>query len=84
MVWGTEGCCLLLHRAHASSDLAAKGGFHRRLLLPAAQGTGKLRQLIDQAAGRISVMPAGGITEANIEQVVRDTGAQEVHSSARR
>ena len=54
------------------------------LLLPAAQGTGKLKQLIEQAAGRISVMPAGGITEANIEQLVQDTGAQEVHSSARR
>ena len=41
-------------------------------------------QLIDQAAGRISVMPAGGITEANIEQLIEATGAQEVHSSARR
>ena len=57
---------------------------HRALLLPAAQGTERLMQLIDQAAGRISVMPAGGITEANIEQLIEATGAQEVHSSARR
>jgi len=41
---------------------------------------GELRQ---QAAGRIIVMPGGGITPRNVYRVVQATGVSEVHLSAR-
>lgn len=50
----------------------------------ALQGAAMLRKLIVQAAGRITVMPGGGITEDNIEAIARETGASEFHISARR
>lgn len=42
-----------------------------------------LTNLIEQAAGRISIMPGGGVTEQNIAEIVRATGAREIHLSAR-
>lgn len=42
-----------------------------------------LTNLVDQAAGRISIMPGGGVTEHNIPEILRVTGAHEIHLSAR-
>jgi len=42
-----------------------------------------IRPLIDFAAGRIDVLPAGGITVANVAEVVEQTGCREVHASLR-
>jgi copper homeostasis protein len=47
------------------------------------EGASTIKHIIDKAAGRIVIMPGGGLTEANVANVVRFTGATEVHSSAR-
>lgn len=47
--------------------------------------TGRLliKELIDQAAGRIIIMPGAGIMPINIYQLISATGANEYHGSAR-
>lgn len=46
-------------------------------------GAGILADLVKQAAGRISIMPGGGVTEDNIAEILRATGVTEAHLSAR-
>lgn len=41
-----------------------------------------LRQLVERADGRLSVMPGGGLTPADIGAVVAQTGVREVHFAA--
>lgn len=48
----------------------------------AAMGTSLIRELIEQAAGRISIMPGSGVNEETIGEIVSKTGAKEVHFSA--
>ncbi len=48
----------------------------------AKEGAGTLRELISHAAGRIEVLPAGGIRAANILDLVRQTGCSQVHMGA--
>ena len=43
-----------------------------------------IRSLVRQAAGRIGILPGGGITAANVAEVVRATGVREVHVHAAR
>lgn len=43
-----------------------------------------LARLVGQAAGRVSIMPGGGVTEDNLAEIVRATGVREIHLSARR
>lgn len=50
----------------------------------AGDGIELLRGLVTRAAGRIVIMPGGGIHERNIERVVRETGAREVHVTGTR
>jgi len=50
----------------------------------AMEGAGIIARLINQAAGRISIMPGCGISEANAADLVHFTGATEIHASARR
>ncbi len=47
------------------------------------EGLDLLAALHTQAAGRIIVMPGGGITPRNIKKIVAGTGVGEVHLSAR-
>ncbi|HEY5912646.1 MAG TPA: copper homeostasis protein CutC [Verrucomicrobiae bacterium] len=47
------------------------------------EGLELLAALNQQAAGRIIVMPGGGLTARNVRKVVAATGATEVHLSAR-
>jgi copper homeostasis protein len=49
----------------------------------AIENLAMLRQLVQCAAGRIVVMPGGGIRASNIARVGAQTGAEEMHSSAR-
>lgn len=49
----------------------------------ASEGTGVLSRLVRQARGRIVVMPGCGVTPANAAEVLRSTGATEIHASAR-
>jgi copper homeostasis protein len=48
------------------------------------EGLELLAALHKQAAGRIIVMPGGGITPRNAQRIVQATGVTEIHLSARR
>jgi len=48
------------------------------------EGMEMIAALQKQAAGRIIVMPGGGLTPRNIRRIVAATGVSEVHLSARR
>ncbi|WP_295771788.1 copper homeostasis protein CutC [uncultured Mucilaginibacter sp.] len=50
----------------------------------AIEGASKIAQLIQKANGRICVMPGGGVSEYNVNDLVHFTGATEIHSSARK
>lgn len=50
----------------------------------APDGIPLLRQLVQQANGRISIMPGAGVRASNIRQLIQDTGAHEFHTSARK
>ncbi|HEX4628825.1 MAG TPA: copper homeostasis protein CutC [Gemmatimonadales bacterium] len=45
----------------------------------APQGVATIARLIRQAAGRIGILPGGGITPENVVALVRATGVSEVH-----
>jgi copper homeostasis protein len=49
----------------------------------ALNGSGLLSQLIKIAGNRIAIMPGGGITEGNVAELLKKTGALEVHASLR-
>lgn len=49
----------------------------------AMEGASTLNHLVHKAAGRISIMPGGGISEQNITDLIRFTGVTEAHASAR-
>ncbi|XZF13911.1 copper homeostasis protein CutC [Chitinophagaceae bacterium MMS25-I14] len=48
----------------------------------AVEGAGLIAQLVTQAAGRISIMPGGGVRAANIALLQQETGAYEFHTAA--
>jgi copper homeostasis protein len=90
-----EGMSVTFHRAFDVSRDAARGlesviavGCDRLLtsgLAPTAlQGAEQIASLIGRAAGRVVVMPGCGISEANIGEIARRTGATEFHMSLRR
>jgi copper homeostasis protein len=45
----------------------------------APEGEQAIARLVRQAAGRITILPGGGITEDNVTALVRATGVTEVH-----
>ena len=47
----------------------------------AQQGVETLRQLVARANGRMSIMPGAGVNAHNATQIVRQTGARELHGS---
>lgn len=72
--------------AQALETLAAMG--IRRVLSSgtrsdASAGAQVLASLVTQSAGRVSIMPGGGLNERNLAAVIRKTGATEAHLSAR-
>lgn len=50
----------------------------------ALEGAGLIRTLIEQAAGRIAIMPGAGVTASNVAALAAATGAREFHASAKR
>ena len=48
----------------------------------AAEGLDLIAELVQKAAGRTIVMPGGGVTERNLQRILRHTGAREIHGSA--
>jgi copper homeostasis protein len=49
----------------------------------APDATDILARLVQQADGRIIIMPGAGVRSTNIEKLIRETGATEFHTSAR-
>ncbi len=47
----------------------------------AIEGASVIAHLINEAAGRIVIMPGGSVRSTNIAQLVKETGAREFHSS---
>jgi copper homeostasis protein len=79
------------HRAFdETKDLAAaledivRTGAHRVLTsggaADALSGASILRSLIQQAENRITILPGSGLHSGNIAEVVRATGASELHT----
>jgi len=46
------------------------------------EGQALIRELVQLADGRISIMPGGGLNQGNIREIVEDTGVREVHFTA--
>ncbi len=49
----------------------------------ALEGLDLIAALVQQAAGRIVIMPGGGINERNLVKIVQQSGVNEVHMTAR-
>jgi copper homeostasis protein len=49
----------------------------------APQAGALLGQLVQQAAGRIIIMPGAGVKSTNLEKLIRESNATEFHASAR-
>ncbi|XP_073408898.1 copper homeostasis protein cutC homolog isoform X1 [Dendrobates tinctorius] len=49
----------------------------------ALEGLPLIKRLVEQAKGRIIVMPGGGITERNLHRILEGAGVEEFHCSAR-
>jgi copper homeostasis protein len=49
----------------------------------AEQGIPLLKKLVEQADNHIIIMPGSGITDQNIAKIALETGARELHLSAR-
>lgn len=49
----------------------------------AEKGIKLIRQLVDQAQGRLTIMPGSGVTPDNAARILDTTGATEIHASAR-
>lgn len=49
----------------------------------AEEGIPLIRQLIEKASGRIIIMPGCGVRENNFKKILEETGAKEIHTSAR-
>ena len=46
-------------------------------------GLATITRLVQQAGDRLSIMPGGGVTPANLGDIVRATGVRDIHLSAR-
>lgn len=47
-------------------------------------GAGTIREMIQYAAGRIEILPGGGIKAGNMDQVIAQTGCTQIHLSGHR
>lgn len=95
LVSAAGGLDLTFHRAidvcrdpAAALEAVIGLGFRRVLssggAASAMEGSAVLRRLVEQAAGRIAVMPGAGIGAGNIGALMVATGAREFHASAKR
>jgi copper homeostasis protein len=90
LIEASGGASITFHRAFDSAPdpLAAletlrKLGVNRVLTTGGAgraeEGLAGLEKLAEAAAGRIGILPGGGINHENCRQVVEQTGAREIH-----
>ena len=47
-------------------------------------GTETVREMIEYASGRIQILPGAGITAGNMDRVLTETGAQQIHVAVHR
>eukprot|EP00064_Thunnus_orientalis_P021843 superscaffoldBa00006903_g22011 len=77
----------MVHDPTVALETLVSLGFQRVLTSgcdsSALEGLPLIKRLIDQAKGRITIMPGGGITERNLQRILEGSGAQEFHCSAR-
>ncbi|XP_047208536.1 copper homeostasis protein cutC homolog isoform X1 [Girardinichthys multiradiatus] len=77
----------MVHDPAVALETLVSLGFERVLTSgcdsSALEGLPVIKRLIDQAKGRIIVMPGGGITESNLQRILEGSGAEEFHCSAR-
>ncbi|XP_034519507.1 copper homeostasis protein cutC homolog [Ailuropoda melanoleuca] len=77
----------MVHDPMAALETLLTLGFERVLTSgcdsSALEGLPLIKRLIDQAKGRIVVMPGGGITDRNLQRILEGSGATEFHCSAR-
>lgn len=63
-------------------------GCHRILTsggkVHAIDARNKLKSLVEQAGSRISIMPGSGINNYNLKEILRETGAYEFHTTAKK
>lgn len=94
LVQAAQGMSITFHRAFdvcqnpsESLEQIIALGCHRLLTsgqaATAQQGIAVLRQLVQQAAGRLCIMPGSGVNPANAAEILQLTGATEIHASAR-
>lgn len=73
--------------AKATLEKLVEMGFDRVLTsgqaATAEAGIPMLRDLVEQAADRIVIMPGCGVSVANAAMILAETGAKEIHASAR-
>jgi copper homeostasis protein len=50
----------------------------------ALQGAELIQELHKKADGKLIIMPGGGVTPANVQELLRKTGVSEVHASVRK
>lgn len=88
LVAAAKPLSVTFHRAFdVNGDLeeAIRLGFDRVLTSGGAstapEGAGQIARYVQQAQGRITILPGGGIDASNVAQLVRETGVQEVHFS---
>lgn len=95
MMEEAEGLSVTFHRAfdvcHEPEEALEKIislGCHRLLTsgqaTTAEQGIPMLKKLIEQADGRIIIMPGAGVNPQNASRILEETGAIEIHGSLRR
>ncbi|XP_063348152.1 copper homeostasis protein cutC homolog isoform X1 [Pelmatolapia mariae] len=77
----------MVHDPAVALEVLISLGFERVLTSgcdsSALEGLPLIKRLVDQAKGRIIIMPGGGITERNLQRILEGSGAQEFHCSAR-
>ncbi|XP_053731243.1 copper homeostasis protein cutC homolog [Synchiropus splendidus] len=77
----------MVHDASLALETLISLGFQRVLTSgcdsSALEGLPVIKKLVEQAKGRIAVMPGGGITERNLQRILEGSGAEEFHCSAR-
>lgn len=91
----TEGLSVTFHRAfdvcrepEEALEKIISIGCHRLLTsgqaTTAEQGIPMLKKLVEQADGRIIIMPGAGVNPQNASRILEETGALEIHGSLRR
>ncbi|WP_117192447.1 copper homeostasis protein CutC [Rhizobium terrae] len=90
-----KGLGVTLHRAfdlvpdpfealEQAIDLGVERVLTSGLKVTGPEGIDLIRQLVERAGDRVSIMPGGGINLSTVARMVGETGVHEVHSSCRR